>query len=265
MQIQSAYYKPKKKKKNLKPFLWIITSLLVMLGLIYLALFLPFLKIRKVEANGTEKIPSFEIINSVERYLAGFQLIKIPKSNYFLLSEKKLAEYLKNAFPGLKEVLVIKKFPPNLIISAKDRQKTIVYCGQVQCFYLDEDGVSFEPAPAIFGGLNSALKDNSGREAKFGDKMIEPALINFMLAAQKLINDDSNINLVNFEIDNYPTIDLNAKTSEDWKIMFDINIDPLSQVSALKKILGDKIKDQRGQLEYIDLRIGNRVYYKMKQ
>lgn len=264
MQIQSTYFRPKKKKKNWKFIFWAATGLLIMSGLIYLVLFLPFWKIKKIEANGTEKVSSVELVNSVEQYLAGFQLIKVPKSNYFLLSEKKLAEYLKNMFPGLKEVSVIKRFPPNLFVEAKDRQKIIVYCGRERCFYLDENGVAFEPAPEIYGGLKIVLKDNSGREAEVGKKMLEPSLIDFMLKTQKLINNDFNISLVDFEINNYPTSDLIAITSEDWKIMFDTNMDPLLQTSALKKILNDKIKDQRPALEYIDLRIGNRVYYKMK-
>jgi cell division septal protein FtsQ len=264
MQIQSIYYKPKKRKKNRKPFLWVAVGLIIILGITYVILFLPFWKIKKVEANGTEKISSAELISAVEEYLNGFQLTRILKGNYLFFSEEKLVEYLKSNFPGLKEISVNKKLPPSLIVEARDRQKAIVYCGREQCFYLDDDGIAFEPAPEIYGGLKVVLKDNSGRETKPGNKMIEASLINFMLEIQKVIIDDLNMSLVNFEIVNYPTSDINVEMPEDWKIMLDSKLSPQEQISALKKVLDDKIKDQRGQLEYIDLRIGNRVYYKMK-
>lgn len=264
MQIQSTYYKPKKKKKNRKPFLWAAVGLIVVLGIIYVILFLPFWKIKKVEANGTEKVSSAELISAVGEYLGGFKLAKILKGNYLFFSEKKLAEYLKGNFPGLKEISVNKKLPPGLIVKARDRQKVMVYCGREQCFFLDEDGIAFESAPEIYGGLNVVLKDNSGRETQPGNKMIEVSLINFMLKAQKVIINDLNMSLVNFEIGNYPTSDVNVEMPEGWKIMLDSKLSLQEQISALKKVLDDKIKDQRNRLEYIDLRIGNRVYYKFK-
>lgn len=264
MQIQSTYYKPKKKKKNRKPFLWAVVGLIIVLGIAYVILFLPFWEIKKVEANGTEKVSSAELISAVGEYLNGFQSTGILKNNYLFFSEEKLAEYLKNNFPGLKDISVNKKLPPSLIVEARDRQKIMVYCGREQCFFLDADGIAFESAPEIYGGLNVVLKDNSGREAQAGNKMIDANLINFMLETQKVIINDSNMSLVNFEISNYPTSDINIEMPEDWKIMLDSKLSPQEQISALQKVLDDKIKDQRHALEYIDLRIGNRIYYKFK-
>ena len=264
MQIQSTYYKPKKKKKNWKPFLRMVGGLIIIFGLVYFVFFLPLWKIKKIEASGTEKVSPEELVNASEQYLNGFYPGRIPKNNYFLLSEEKLAEYLKNTFPGLKEILVTKKFPTDLVIKAKERQKTIVYCGQEKCFYLDEDGIAFEPAPEIYGGLNVVLKDNSGREAQIGNKMIGSDLISFALEARKVILSDLNMSLVNFEIINYPTADVNAVMPEGWKILLDSKLSSKEQINALKKVLDDKIKDQRSRLEYIDARIGNRVYYKFR-
>lgn len=267
MDVRSTYSKIKvikKKKKNPKVFVWAILILIFLFGIASAFLMPPFWKIKKIEASGTEKIPAEELINSAEELISGFFLWKIPKSNYFLVSGGKLIDELGKKFPGIKEIKVSKKFPPALTIKAQDRQKAMIYCGKTDCFYLDDDGIIFEEAPEIYGGLKAVLKDESGREIKKSEKAIDPKLIDFIVQAQKIINEEVNISLVNFEISKYPVADLIAITPEEWKIMFDTKLDLVGQVASLKKVLEEKIKDQRSMLEYIDLRIGNRVYYKIR-
>lgn len=267
MDVRSTYSKikvAKKKKSNSVFLVWLIVIAIILLGSVIALLFLPFWQINKIEAAGTEKISASEFIDAAEHFLSGFWLKKIPKNNYFLISSDKLAIKFEEKFPGLKEIKILKKFPSSLAVEARDREKMMIYCGKIDCFYLDETGVIFEDAPEIYGGLKAVLKDNSDREIKKGEKAIEPKLVNFVVQTQKLMNDKININLVNFEISKYSSSDISAVTPEEWKILLDSNLDLTEQVLSLKKILEEKIKDQRTMLEYIDLRIENRVYYKMK-
>lgn len=225
--------------------------------------FTSFFRIKNISAQGTDKIPAEEFIDSAKEYISG-SWWRIPKDNYFLISEADATGYLQQRFPGLKSVKADKKFPDGLEIGAKDREKAITYCGATKCFYADEEGIIFEEAPEIYGGINLTIKDNSGREMKIGDKAIGPKFITFAQKISRIMNKEANIGLVSFQINSYSTTDLTAVTSEDWQILFDINMDSAGQINALKKVLDEKIGDQRGRLEYIDLRIGNRVYYKFK-
>ncbi len=56
--------------------------------------------------------------------------------------------------------------------------------------------------------------------------------------------------------------DLRVNTNEGWHVLFDRSRDLKNQLEALKLVLEEKIKEERKNLEYIDLRIENRVYYK---
>ena len=53
------------------------------------------------------------------------------------------------------------------------------------------------------------------------------------------------------------------KAKEGWYIYLDKESDIPTQLVALKKFLDEKLlADQRQKLEYIDLRVNTRIYYK---
>ncbi len=244
--------------------MWIIFLLALILGTIYLIFISPIFRIKNISAQGTDKVSGESIVNAVNQYLGGSYFRIISKKNFLFASDKKIAAFLQDNFKELKEITVTKKFPASLAIAATGREKAMTYCGQEKCFYIDGEGIVFDQAPEIYGGINIVLKDYSGRQIKLGDKAIEPSLISFMLKDNQLLLEDLNLSLLNFQIDSYPSIDVRAITAEDWKIIFDINRDPQPQIDALKAILDEKIKDQRNRLDYIDLRVEDRAYYKMK-
>jgi hypothetical protein len=59
--------------------------------------------------------------------------------------------------------------------------------------------------------------------------------------------------------------ELIAHTSGGWEIYFNPSDSLDAQLNALEKVLEDQIKGSYLNLEYIDLRIEGRVYYKEKE
>jgi cell division septal protein FtsQ len=60
--------------------------------------------------------------------------------------------------------------------------------------------------------------------------------------------------------------EIRVVTKDGFEIYFDIFFSDLDQqINTLRKILDQEIKDKISSLEYIDLRFGNRVYYKIKE
>ena len=58
--------------------------------------------------------------------------------------------------------------------------------------------------------------------------------------------------------------DISAETTQGFKIFFNSQIVPAEQIKVLGGILDKEIKDQTSNLDYIDLRVENRAYYKFK-
>ncbi|MFH1838574.1 MAG: hypothetical protein ABH808_03735 [Candidatus Kuenenbacteria bacterium] len=60
--------------------------------------------------------------------------------------------------------------------------------------------------------------------------------------------------------------EIRVVVKEGFEIYFDIFFSDLDQqINNLRKILNQEIKDKLSSLEYIDLRFGNRIYYKVKE
>jgi hypothetical protein len=70
------------------------------------------------------------------------------------------------------------------------------------------------------------------------------------------------IDLPGFILNDDINQELKAFTSEGWLIYFDMTRSALTQARVLEVLLKDEIKDKRAILQYVDLRVADRVYYK---
>ena len=57
---------------------------------------------------------------------------------------------------------------------------------------------------------------------------------------------------------------LEAITNHGWAIYLDQNQDPVLEAENLFTILNEAIKTNDSKLEYVDLRIPSRIFYKLK-
>jgi len=138
-----------------------------------------------------------------------------------------------------------------------------IFCKQdtTDCFYIDRQGIIFEAAPKTSGGLVVLIKDYSNREIKLYDKILDPELINMILEIKDYLSTEIGLSVASFDIDAYPAGKLRVITNESWYILFGLKQEIKKQLLSLKAVLDGKIQD-RSLLQYVDLRIENRVYYK---
>ncbi|NCO25056.1 hypothetical protein GW901_00830, partial [Candidatus Parcubacteria bacterium] len=69
---------------------------------------------------------------------------------------------------------------------------------------------------------------------------------------------------IKFKITPSANFNLEAITDRGWSIYLDQNQDPVLEANNLFTILNEVIKNKASNLEYIDLRIPSRVFYKMR-
>jgi len=111
--------------------------------------------------------------------------------------------------------------------------------------------------------------DISDMEAGEGTKpmaVINPEIVDFLLALRKEMKNRLDLDL-NRELETPKSIsgDLVAMTSEGWKIMLNKDLGAEKEVEMLQTVLDQNIgKEKRADLEYVDLRIEGKVYYKLK-
>lgn len=245
-------YKKKQNRKKHRRVVILITSLILLLA--YILFLSPIFKIRAVEVSGNREVSEEEIKNS------------FTYGNIFLVSENKIKNDLIKKIPKIGDLEIKKNLIKRIVkLIVKERGRLGITC-QVKeeienCFYVDKQGVIFEQAPQTSGSLILLIKDYSQREYEIGKKIFEQEIVDFISQAREGLSSEIGLMISDFNILSFPAKDLKAITGEGWYIIFDLEGDIKSQLLALKAALIEKIKD-RESLEYVDLRIENRIYYK---
>jgi hypothetical protein len=129
------------------------------------------------------------------------------------------------------------------------------------CFYFNKDGIIFKDAPMTSGSLIIIIQDYSNRNYELGNQILEKSFIDIILEINKNLFSEIGLKILSFSINSYPIEELKAITNEGWYVLFSLKRDIKNQLLVLKVGLNEKIKD-RTNLQYVDLRIENRIYYK---
>ncbi len=243
----------KKKIKRRKSMLFLI-CLIFLIVLVYIFLFSSLFKIQAIEILGNKEVEAEEIKNSFDY------------GNIFLVTENKIKNDLIKKIHKIGDLEISKNLIKRSIkLTIEERGRLGIAC-QVKeetedCFYIDKQGVIFEQAPQTSGSLILLIKDYSQREFYLGKKIFEQRIVDFISQARQDLSSEIGLTALDFNVLSFPPKDLKVMTNEGWYIIFDLEGDIKNQLRSIKVALEEKIEN-RENLEYVDLRIENRIYYK---
>lgn len=291
---------PGRRKRKVHWKFWLTGGFFIFLlaGGFYLLAFSPFFQIRKIEITGW-RILSEEAIKSVVQSYLQTQILKvIPQRNLPFLWSENLKYKLEETFAEIGEIRIEKIIPETLRIFVIEREAAAFWC-QTQslaafrpatttpsvlaaatstvplvsplekrtlpeaenCFLADSGGLLYRQVPAMTGGLAPAFYSQDGG---LKEKVLDNSQVVFAQEIKELLRP-SEIELVGFWSQGKGSRDLTSLTSQGWLIYFDVSRPAALQAKILTTLLVDEIQEKRKELEYIDLRIANRAYYKFYQ
>jgi cell division septal protein FtsQ len=284
MKKSQAFYRSKRtsRKPSLKRKIFGGLFFCLLAGLIYFFVFSPVLRIERIKIEVVSgDSPSGTVLDS-RTVPEGLSLIIqeiltekiwgiIPRQSIVLVPTDKIKTDILENFPKVKSIIVNKHLPNVLEIRIEEREPVGVYCQTGKCFYIDQEGIIFKEAPAMEGGLILNIEDLRNQAAVVKKQVVSPEIMEFILTIRKelpellspageQISSGANLKAVNFIISSIE--DLRVLTSEGWQIYFNPQRSVEAQLEILKRVLEEEIQDSRPGLEYMDLRIENRVYYK---
>jgi len=244
-------------------FLLIFLGLLAFLvGAVYL-LRLPYWQIKKIEVVSPGVLTSQEVRAKIEDFLGGRLLFFLPRSSFFLFKANSLAAVLERDFPQIELLSFQKKFPDSLAAGVKERELFGIFCNE-ECVYIDKQGFAYDSAPNSSGSLLIKIKSDVA-PAKIGSTVLDAGLMNEFLLISSGVGKASGVKVIAYEFSSKVSSEIKAETSEGFKIIFKRAGNFENSFRALKTVLEQEIKDKRLQLEYIDLRFGNKVFYRFKK
>lgn len=254
--------------------LFLITGLIFLCtaGAVYLLFFAKILDVRTIDISGAEIASQDELKAAVENWLSGGFWGIERNRNLLFLSVRGLVRELTAKFPRIDFAEAKKELPHGLKISITERKPAGIWCfvvsaksfgnTQDKCFYFDKSGVAYAESGWSSGFLVLNVIDYRGMEVNLGSRVASEEGVGNIIIAKKLL-PKIGIDAAEFSIPSGSFDEFDAETAEGWKILFSNSTDIAKQITSLGILFRDKLPaEKRTGLQYIDLRIQDRIYYK---
>lgn len=236
-------------------------------------------RIQRVAVRGNSGISSTTLSSMMTESLAGAYAFLVPKDTVLFYPRQIMIANVLSAYPQIKKAEVTTENFDTLVLSVEERTSQFVWCdpsaaidaaGEAVCYFADTSGYIFDHAPSfsnpVFFEVKSPLVDALGASrsgAPIGGFVLsEEALKKLLIFKDRL----SIAGIETIALHVFPGGDYELRIKNGGKILFNgkqnfdtvlENLNAALHASDLNKALAG------ASLQYIDLRFGNKVFYKL--
>lgn len=242
-------------------FSWVFV--LILLICVYLLFYSPLLKITRVEIKGLKSISTKTLEDKYIDWQMKQMRFKIfPQSNIIMFSRKWLNERITNDY-GLASLKIEKKYPHTLTINLTEKIPELVWVAGGNNYLLSESGdiVSRIANLDQTTGL-TLIYDDSNIEVKPGQTAISQVKVNFIKQLISKMKQLPTVEVTGYHMPASQGTQINVSTKAGYSIYFDISKNFDAQFTKLSRTLEDPAVKEKSPQEYIDVRLGDRVYFK---
>jgi len=229
------------------------------------ASYLPKYSIQDILVAGASEVPQDLIYSYVETKLHDGRYSFLSRSNIFFYPRDSIERAVVEYFPRIKSAKVSREslLATAITVSIEERETFAKWCHEEGCYFLSDEGLIFAPAasnapaksPYIFRGSISSTT------AAIGQKYLPGSFAGVVALLERLGQAG------------FSPREVVAKDDQDFSVRlqqgFDVRASYGADVGALVKNLelvlaSEPLRGKEDKLEYVDLRFGNRVYFKLK-
>lgn len=170
--------------------------------------------------------------------------------------------------PQVKNVHIVRKLPETVKIIVQERTPVVLLVSKGAYYFLDKNGVAYEEASldTLPGTALPTIKNlDTNTTVTLGTRAVDEEFIAFLQETLKEMPAITNGQIVEVQIPSLATREAHFLLDKNWTIKMDTTRPANSQLDVLSRLLDHTISGpDLEQLQYIDLRIQNRVYYKSR-
>ncbi len=244
----------------------VLIAIAALLWLVSYVSYLPRFQVGSIAVVGAQNVPSRLVQAYTETLVHDGVRHFLSQDNIFLMNAKVLGREIVGYFPRIKSAQVDREsmLATALTITVVERTPFALWCSDANdCYTMDESGFIFASAIAssteqyVFKGSMSISSSSNPIGHSFALAHL-PGILALLQILSQAGFTPQGATLVNDQ-------DFWVPLKNGFYIKASFGEDAGALVRNLQLILSsDAIQGREDQVEYVDLRFGNRVYYKLK-
>ncbi|MDO8483183.1 MAG: hypothetical protein Q7S86_05205 [bacterium] len=289
--LKSARLKERRRKVVIGKIVLSVICVGGLWGLIFWLAGLSAITIRGVEVWGTVSVSAEALVTSAEKFLSGRYLFTIPRANILFYPKEIITQDIFDSYPRVEKAEVRFKNFNTIHVAIVEREAAALWCRSLavqevylgeswdECFLLDKEGF-------VFDKFDPSISDSSD-VLKFKNSSRSPAYVKFYggLSSttdpvrqtyasperfQTLLMFADTMGELGWSIIAYrerSDRDLDVELTGGGRLVVSSEPDIPSVVSNLQSVISEpdfEASGGIGKIDYIDMRFGNKVFYKLK-
>lgn len=222
-------------------------------------------RISTIGVFGAQTIASSTIVAQVQEALDGSYLWLIPRDTIFVYPKRAIAVELLKTYPTLSSAEVHAIDFHTIAVAVVERQPRALWCSATgSCFFMDENGVIYAPAPTFSAPVYTEYYGTAAGYTlpkQFLTAADFAALAALVDAIVQKLPDEQLSGVV---VDGNPDVQL--RFADGFTLHFALHDQGGDVFERFSLVLtSDVLRGHTfAQLEYLDLRFGDKLYYKLK-
>lgn len=297
--LRSKKLRDKQKRQRIRRFGLIITAVIVLLGAVAGVSYINALEIHNVTVSGNSVVTTDELTHYIRDELSGRRLALFSRKNAFIYPKSAIVAGVYDRFTRVRDVDIGLKEINTLAVTVEERTPHALWCGdgsvfvdedrgiavgetpaqgsgEQQCYFLDDTGFIYGPAPHFTGYVFFTYYGPVEGEI-IGSRYVDEdyfADVEFFIKSLR----DLNLNPIAFaRFDTGESrVYLQKETGREGSIGGYIIFHSGDDLDAVyenirvlieKEVLAEKLAEagKDAELAYIDLRYGNKVFYRIRE
>ncbi|OGY54791.1 MAG: hypothetical protein A2951_01400 [Candidatus Buchananbacteria bacterium RIFCSPLOWO2_01_FULL_56_15] len=277
-EFRNPFFAKRQAEGHRRPFIFRLAAVVVFLAFVIWLQRSGTFQIQTIEVRGEPVVGEQEIKDVVSQQLGQRRWLIFSQRNIFFFNTEKTERALAEQY-GEDYLTVKKKYFQMIVVSINADISRIVWSTNQQTFYLDANGVALREAAdpqstvEFSQGTTEVVRtrnqfgdhplvfDESGTAVVIGQEATSPVLVAFIATLTDTVRARADFEITHYSIVNPYADWLTLQTTSGWAVYVKTTDSAEAQVSRLLMVLSQKVPD-RSKLEYVDLRYGDKVFYK---